>query len=124
MIRRQKCHPVTRKWLPTALTDKVAWTDKHQLDPSECTRHGLLAIGITELDDDEAYYATLKDLTSEKKPSWRSGEILWSRPSLSTSFGGQGARRLEAEYVTGILHPAAVREETRWTTSILHLTVQ
>ena len=69
------------------------------------TRHGLLAIGITELDDEEGYYATLKDLTSEKKPVGVVERFLVQSLALDI-VRWQGARRLQAEYVTGILHPA------------------
>jgi hypothetical protein len=69
------------------------------------TKHGLLAIGITELDDEEGYYTTLRDLTSEKKPVGVVERFLVQSLALDM-VRWQGARRLQAEYVTGILHPA------------------
>jgi len=68
------------------------------------TKHGLLAVGVTELDAKEGYYTTLRDLTREKNPvgvletflvhSITLDMVRWSR-----------ARRLEAEYITGVLNP-------------------
>ena len=39
------------------------------------TKHGLLAAGVTELDDAEGYRATLHELVKEKDPAWSSGDI-------------------------------------------------
>jgi hypothetical protein len=67
-------------------------------------RHGLLAVGITELDDAEGYRTILSDLMREKAPidpvetflvkSVAVDMVRWLR-----------ARRLEAEYITSELNP-------------------
>jgi hypothetical protein len=71
-------------------------------------RHGLLAAGITELDDAEGYCDTLRDLINEKDPYGRVETFLVECAALDM-VRLRRARRLEAEYITEVLHPT-VRE--------------
>lgn len=69
------------------------------------TKHSLTASGITELDNMEGYDKTLKDLTAEKKPVGVVERFLVQ--SLAVDMvRWQRARRLEAEFITAVLHPA------------------
>jgi len=82
---------------------------------SNATKHGLLAAGITELDDAELYCATLRDIKREKNPV---GVI---EQHLVESIGRHMMRlhraaRLEGEYITGVLNPP-IRDRDRNLTS-------
>ena len=46
------------------------------------TKHGLLAVGITELDDADGYHSILGDLIREKNPVGASSRRLSSSPRL------------------------------------------
>jgi hypothetical protein len=67
-------------------------------------KHGLLAAGITKLDDAEGYRALLKDLKEEKAPVGAVEMLLVESASLDM-VRWQRARRLEAEFITGELYP-------------------
>ena len=82
---------------------------------SNATKHGLLAAGITELDDAELCCATLRDIKREKNPV---GVI---EQHLVESIGRHMMRlhraaRLEGEYITGVLNPP-IRDRDRNLTS-------
>ncbi len=72
------------------------------------TKHGLLSAGITELDDAEGYRTVLRDLTQEKDPQGPVETFLVEFAALDM-VRLRRARRLEAEYITEVLHPL-VRE--------------
>src|ERR1019366_7165938 len=67
-------------------------------------KHGLLAVGITELDAKEGYYTTLRDLTREKNPVGVLETFLVHSITLDMVRWPR-ARRLEAEYITSVLNP-------------------
>jgi hypothetical protein len=67
-------------------------------------KHGLLAVGITELDDAEGYRNTLLQLTREKEPVGELEKFLVQAAALDM-VRWQRARRLEAEFITGELNP-------------------
>jgi hypothetical protein len=69
------------------------------------TKHGLLAVGITELDDAEGYRTILNDLRHEKAPIGVVESVLVESAALDI-VRSRRARRLEAEYITGELNPA------------------
>lgn len=78
---------------------------------SNATKHGLLAAGITELDDADLYRAKLRDLKREKKPVGVIEEELLeciARHMMRRSR----AVRLEAEYITSVLNPL-IRDKDR-----------
>ena len=68
------------------------------------TKHGLLAEGITELDDAEGYRATLQDLIQETSPVGTIETFLVGSVALEMTRARRAAR-LEAEYITSILNP-------------------
>jgi len=68
------------------------------------TKHGLLATGITELDDAEAYHAIVRDLEQDKKPVGPI-EIFLVKSAALDMIRAMRARRLEAEYITSQLNP-------------------
>jgi len=68
------------------------------------TKHGLLAVGITELDDAEGYRTTLSDLIREKSPIGAIEMFLVKSAALDM-VKCLRARRLEAEYITSELNP-------------------
>jgi len=68
------------------------------------TKHGLLAAGVTELDDAEGYRATLRDLKQEKDPVGAMEVFLVESAALDMTRWRR-ARHLEAEYITAILNP-------------------
>jgi hypothetical protein len=72
------------------------------------TKHGLLGVGLTELDDLENYRHTLRDLEREKQPVGELEIFLVGSAALDI-VRLRRARRLEAEYVTSMLNPP-VRE--------------
>jgi hypothetical protein len=67
-------------------------------------KHGLLAAGITELDDSEGYSMTLRDLRQEKEPVGVIEEFLVALIALNIVRRKRVAR-LEAEHITGLLNP-------------------
>lgn len=68
------------------------------------TKHGLLAVGITELDDAEGYRVVLSDLMREKAPLGPVETFLVESVALDM-VRWQRARRLEAGYITSELNP-------------------
>jgi len=67
------------------------------------TKHGLLAQGITELDDAEAYTALLRRLNHAHRPVGDIEAFLVERIALAMVRLRRIAR-MEAEYITGALH--------------------
>jgi hypothetical protein len=67
-------------------------------------RHGLSAVGITELDDAEGYRATLQHLIQEIDPVGTIETFLVGSIALEMTRARRAAR-LEAEYITSILNP-------------------
>lgn len=77
-------------------------------DNTSCTRlnavkHGLLAAGITELDNQEGYRDTLRRLGGDYLNEVQ--EFLLARLALYM-VRLQRTARLEAEFITSVLHPA------------------
>jgi hypothetical protein len=68
------------------------------------TKHGLLAVGITELDDAEEYKNILRDLMRDKSPVGAVETFLVKSAALDMVRWSR-ARRLEAEFITGVLNP-------------------
>jgi hypothetical protein len=68
------------------------------------TKHGLLAQGITELDDAEGYRAFLSDLIRKKNPVGNFEMFLVEAAALHM-VRWLRAGRLEAECITGELNP-------------------
>jgi hypothetical protein len=68
------------------------------------TKHGLLAVGITELDDADGYHSILGDLMRERNPVGKFEMSLIEAAALDVVRLPR-ARRLEAEYITGELNP-------------------
>jgi hypothetical protein len=67
-------------------------------------KHGLLAEGITELDDADAYRQIQRDLIREKDPAEGIEKFLVEAAALDMVRWVR-ARRLEAQYITGVLNP-------------------
>ncbi|MGO9576252.1 MAG: hypothetical protein ACLPTQ_18220, partial [Terriglobales bacterium] len=72
------------------------------------TKHGLLAMGITELDDAEGCRALLDDLRKEKAPVGVVETLLVESVALDM-IRLRRARRLEAEYIIGELNPPTIQ---------------
>jgi hypothetical protein len=68
------------------------------------TKHGLLAEGISELDDAKEYQILLTNLQKEKAPVGLVETMLVKSIALDITRLGR-ARRLEAEYITAELNP-------------------
>jgi len=68
------------------------------------TKHGLLAVGVTELDDAEGYRTTLHELMLEKNPVGPTETFLVESAALDM-VRWKRARRLEAEHITSVLNP-------------------
>jgi hypothetical protein len=68
------------------------------------TKHGLLAVGITELDDAEGYRNTLSGLEKQLNPVGLI-EVFLVESAAVEMVRLRRARRLEAEYITEILNP-------------------
>jgi hypothetical protein len=68
------------------------------------TKHGLLARGMTELDDSDAYESLVERLTAAKRPVGDLEEFYVRRIAFHM-IRLQRAERLEAEYITGEIHP-------------------
>ncbi len=71
------------------------------------TKHGLLAQGITELDDAEAYTALLERLNEAHQPAGDIETFLVERIALAMMRLRRIAR-MEAEFITGVLNPPPV----------------
>ena len=67
-------------------------------------KHGLLAAGITELDNAAGYRSLLRDLRRETNPVGVVEEFLVTLIALNIVRRKRVAR-LEAEYITGVLNP-------------------
>ena len=76
------------------------------------TKHGLLAQGITELDDAEAYTALLRRLNHAHRPVGDIEAFLVERIALAMVRLRRIAR-MEAEYITGALHSLNLDNEPR-----------
>src|SRR5580700_3490366 len=68
------------------------------------SKHGLLAQGITELDDADAYTALLERLNEAHQPAGDIETFLVERIALAIVRLRRIAR-MEAEYIRGELHP-------------------
>src|ERR1700693_2381580 len=68
------------------------------------TKHGLLAAGVTELDEAEGYSNTLADLKREKNPVGIVENFLLDSIALNMTRMRR-VWRLEAEHITGELNP-------------------
>jgi hypothetical protein len=66
--------------------------------------HGLLAKGMTELDDSEGYGSLIQRLTESKRPIGDLENFFVQRIAFHM-VRLQRAARLEAEYITGEIHP-------------------
>jgi hypothetical protein len=71
-------------------------------------KHGLLAAGLTELDDAEGYRALLNTLREEKAPVGIV-ETSFVESIALEMIRMRRARRLEAEYITSALHPPTLQ---------------
>ena len=71
---------------------------------TNASKHGLLAAGITELDDADGYRATLRDLIKEANPVGTIEMFLVNSAALEM-VRWRRAARLEAEYITSVLNP-------------------
>ena len=67
-------------------------------------KHGLLAKGITELDDAEAYESLVQRLTLDRDPVGDL-EIFWVRRIAFCMTRLDRAARLEATYINAEIHP-------------------
>jgi hypothetical protein len=72
-------------------------------------KHGLLARGITELDDSDAYESLIQRLTEAYRPLGVLEEFFVKRIAF-LMIRMQRAERLEAEYITGEIHPPSRRQ--------------
>jgi len=68
------------------------------------TKHGLLAVGLTELDDVESYRQILNDLKREKQP-FGALEMCLVESAAFDLLRWPRARRLEAESINAELNP-------------------
>ncbi len=68
------------------------------------TKHGLLAAGVTELDDAEGFRTMLRDLVKETNPTGTVEMFLVESAALEM-IRLRRARRLEGEYITDVLNP-------------------
>ena len=71
---------------------------------TNATKHGLLAAGITELDDAEGYRTILRDLIKETNPVGTI-EMFFVEYAAVEIIRSRRARRLEGEHITGALNP-------------------
>jgi len=67
-------------------------------------KHGLLSVGITELDDADGYHTTLSNLMREKNPVGAIETLLVKSAALDM-VRWLRASRFEAEYITSELNP-------------------
>ncbi len=73
------------------------------------TKHGLLAEGITELDETAGYRTVLNDLIREKNPVGTVETFLVTSAAMDM-LRCRRARRLEAEFINADLHPPIIQE--------------
>ena len=71
---------------------------------TNATKHGLLAAGITEVDDAEGYRTILRDLIKEKNPVGTI-EMFFVESAAVEITRLRRARRLEGEHITAALNP-------------------
>jgi hypothetical protein len=71
--------------------------------------HGLLARGITELDNSDAYESLIRRLTNAHHPVGDLEEFLIERIAFAM-IRLRRAGRLEAEYITAEIHPPVISE--------------
>jgi hypothetical protein len=76
-------------------------------------KHGLLAVGVTELDDPTSYQALLTGLCSEFNPVGVVETFLVERMALAM-LRVQRASRLEAEHVTAAMNPPITEGGVDW----------
>jgi len=74
------------------------------LTRNNAATHGLLAAGITELDDAEGYSAMRQDLIKETNPVGTI-EMFLVESAAVEMVRLRRARRLEGEHITSVLHP-------------------
>ena len=86
------------------MTEKSTGPNNTTSTRFNATKHGLLAAGVTELDDAEGYRATLSDLVREKDPVGPLETFLVRSAALDI-VRLLRARRLEADYITQVLIP-------------------
>src|ERR1700687_2986257 len=67
-------------------------------------KHGLVARGLTELDDSDAYESLVQRLTEAYRPFGDLEKFFVQRIAFHM-IRLQRAERLEAEYITGEIHP-------------------
>ena len=67
-------------------------------------KHGLLAAGVTELDDAAGYRSIVRRLRSEKKPVGIIEEFFVESAAIDI-VRTRRARRLEAEFITSVMNP-------------------
>jgi len=68
-------------------------------------KHGLLARGLTELDDSDEYESLIRHLTETYQPIGELEKFFVQRIAFHV-IRLQRTQRLEAEYITGEIHPA------------------
>jgi hypothetical protein len=73
------------------------------------TKHGLLRVGVSELDNAEGYKKLLKDLMWERNPLG-SIEVFLVESAALDMIRLLRARRMEAEYVSSALHPPIYKD--------------
>ncbi len=78
---------------------------------TNATKHGLLAVGITELDDAEGYRNTLSALVKELNPVGTI-EMFLVESAAVDMIRLRRARRLEGEHITGALNPPVYKYYT------------
>jgi hypothetical protein len=67
-------------------------------------KHGLLAAGVTELDDAAGYRSIVRRLRSEKKPVGIIEEFFVESAAIDMARTRR-ARRMEAEFITSVMNP-------------------
>jgi hypothetical protein len=73
------------------------------------TKHGLLRVGVSELDNAEGYKKLLKDLMWERNPVG-SIEVFLVESAALDMIRLLRARRMESEYVSSALHPPIYKD--------------
>src|SRR5580692_2616765 len=73
-------------------------------------KHGLLAKGITELDDSEAYESLVRRLTLDRDPVGDL-EIFWVRRIAFCMTRLDRAAKLEANYINAEIHPPSQEQD-------------
>ncbi len=72
------------------------------------TKHGLLSVGMTELDDPEQYKALLSEMIEKYKPVGVD-EMFFVEAATLDMVRWRRARRLEGEFITSVLNPPTVQ---------------